>query len=327
MSLILKEKLTGPAAWRGEDLKDDDTWLIHLSGSTISVIDSALSAVKARGLLFPHFTKGDFPIHALSEELSRYAEEMENGRGFLLLRGLPIAEYDSDDLNIINYGIGLHLGKPVCQNLKGDLLGMVMNVGDITKKETRVYETNLYLPYHTDVSDVFGLMCVRQGKSGGLSSLVSSGAVYNEILENYPEYLGLFYRPMYYAHLGKDVSIKSPIFSYYEGKLSARYLRQYIELGAELAGRPLSQVEMEALDVFDQIIHKEDIRLDMMLEPGDLLLANNYAVMHSRTSFEDFDEPERRRKLIRLWLKMPNARALAPDFPGQNGFPPPSTGS
>jgi hypothetical protein len=87
----------------------------------------------------------------------------------------------------------------------------------------------------------------------------------------------------------------------------------------------LSRVEIEAMDVFDEIIHKAEIRLDMMLEPGDLLLANNYAVMHSRTSFEDFAEIEKRRKLVRLWVKMPNARALAPDFPGQNGFPPPDS--
>lgn len=325
MSLILKEKITGPAAWRGADLAHDQSWMIQLCEKTIETIDKALAAVKNQGLSFPDFKKDDFPIHALSDELERYAEEMENGKGFLLLRGLPIERYDSADINIINYGIGLHLGTPVCQNLKGDLLGMVENVGDITKKETRVYETNLYLPYHTDVSDVFGLMCVRQGKSGGLSSLVSSGAVYNEILENYPEYLGVFYRPMYYAHLGKDASIKSPIFSYHDGKLSARYLRQYIELGAELEGRPISRVEIEAMDLFDNIIHKEEIRLDMMLEPGDLLLANNYSVMHSRTSFEDFDELEKRRKLVRLWVKMPNARTLAPDFPGQNGFPPPNS--
>jgi hypothetical protein len=325
MSLILKEKLTGPAAWRGEDLSNDESWMIHLSSSMINMIDAALAEVKARGLSFPNFTKDDFPIHALSNDLEKYAEEMENGKGFLLLRGLPIDSYDSEDIDIINYGIGLHLGTPVCQNLKGDLLGKVMNVGDITKKETRVYETNLYLPYHTDLSDVFGLMCVRQAKSGGLTSLVSSGAVYNEILENYPEYLSVFYRPMYYAHLGRDSSNKAPVFSYHDGKLSTRYLRQYIELGAELQERPLSRVEIEAMDVFDEIIHKEEIRLDMMLEPGDLLLANNYAVMHSRTSFEDFDEIEKRRKLVRLWVKMPNARALAPDFPGQNGFPPPDS--
>ena len=128
---------------------------------------------------------------------------------------------------------------------------------------------------------------------------------------------------MCYAHLGRDDSSRAPIFSYHKNKLSCRYLRQYIELGHEIQNQPLSRVEIEAMDAFDEIIHDPKVRLDMMLEPGDMLLANNYAVMHSRTGFEDFEAPEKRRKLIRLWVKMPNARELADDFPGQNGFPAP----
>ena len=279
--------------------------------------------LKSNGLTFPHFTRDDFPIHSLQAELKGYADELENGKGFLLLRGLPVANYSADAINSINYGIGLHVGTPVCQNPKGDLLGMVMNVGDLNDKNTRVYETNAYLPYHTDVSDVFGLMCVRQAKSGGLTSLVSSSTVYNEILEHHPEYLGLFYRSLYYAHLGKDAANKSPIFSYHDGKLSCRYLRQYIELGHELYGQTLSSIETQALDAFDRISQDPALRFDLMLEPGDMLFANNYTVMHSRTRFEDHDDPARRRKLLRLWLKMSNARSLAADFPGKNGFPAP----
>jgi len=324
MSLILKEKITDKSAWRGSDLQNDQSWCIQLSSNTITVIDSALSSAKSRGLSFPNFSKDDFPIHDIDTELNSYAEEMENGRGFLMLRGFPIDQYSDTDIETIYYGLGLHLGTPVCQNPKGDLLGNVMNVGDITKKETRVYETNAYLPYHTDLSDVFGLICLRKAKSGGLTSLVSSAAVYNVILEKYPEYLGIFYRPMYYAHLGKDSSNKAPVFSYHDNKLSCRYLRQYIELGHEMQERPLSRIEVEAMDKFDEIIHDPQIRLDMMMEPGDILFANNYTVMHSRSSFEDHEEPAKRRKLLRLWVKMANARSLAPDFPGQNGFPPPA---
>jgi len=324
MSLILKEKISDISAWRGADLKNDKSWCIELSADTIAVIDSALSTAKSQGLSFPNFGKDDFPIHGINAELRDYAEELENGKGFLMLRGFPIDRYSDEDIETIYYGLGLHLGTPVCQNLKGDLLGNVMNVGDVTKKETRVYETNAYLPYHTDLSDVFGLICLRKAKSGGLTSLVSSAAVYNVILEQYPEYLGVFYRPMYYAHLGKDSSNKAPVFSYHDNKLSCRYLRQYIELGHEMQERPLSRVEVEAMDKFDEIIHDPQIRLDMMMEPGDMLFANNYSVMHSRTSFEDHEAPKQRRKLLRLWVKMPNARALAPDFPGQNGFPPPA---
>jgi len=323
MSLILKENVVGPSAWIGSDIKNDASWSLRLSRKHIAQLDKALGTLNSQGLVFPQFSKDDFPLATeFVNLLNSLSNEMENGKGFMVLRGLPIEKYGDTDIENLYYGIGLHLGTPVCQNPKGDLLGHVMNVGDLSNKETRVYETNAYLPYHTDLSDVFGLLCIRQAKTGGLTSLVSSGAIYNQLLEKYPEYLGIFYRPMYYAHLGEDSSNKAPVFSYHAGKLSCRYLRQYIELGHEMQSRPLSRVEIEALDVFDSLIHDEHTRLDMMLEPGDMLFANNYSIMHSRTSFVDFEASDQRRKLLRLWVKMSNARSLAPDFPGQNGFAP-----
>ena len=106
----------------------------------------------------------------------------------------------------------------------------------------------------------------------------------------------------------------------HEGKLNFRYLRQYIELGHEVREAPLSAVEVEALDILDSIVQRPELRIDMMLEPGDIQPANNHLVLHSRTSFEDFEEVEKRRKLLRLWLKMPNARKQPEGFPGRNGF-------
>jgi len=170
---------------------------------------------------------------------------------------------------------------------------------------------------------VVGLLCLRKAKQGGLSSLVSVAAIYNEILQYHPEYLGLYYRTWYFSHLCEDLPSLSPIFSHHLGKLSCRYLRQYIELGHEIRQLPLSKVEIEALDLFDDIMHREDFRLSMMLEPGDLQFANNYAVLHSRNEFEDHGVHELNRKMLRLWVKMPNARTLAPEFPGRNGFPAP----
>jgi len=318
MSLILKEKITGAAAWKGSELVGGNSWIYHLSDNAINTIDKALAHVNKSGLSFPDFQKNDFPLENLADDFKRYTEILENGHGFLLIRGLPVERYTDDEINTIYIGIGLNLGLPVQQNPKGDLLGSVMNVGDIEDRNTRVYETNAYLQYHTDPSDVVGLLCLRKAKSGGLSSLVSAATVYNQILENHPEFLALFYRPMYYAHLGEDT--RSPIFSFYDGKLSCRYLRQYIELGHEERGLSLSGIEIEALDLFDSITHDPGLRLDMMLKPGDLQFANNYAVLHSRTEFEDYDDIAQHRKLLRLWLKMPNARRLAADFPGRNGF-------
>lgn len=324
MSIILTERITTPAAWVGRDFETDHSWLHVLTPGAIAAIDAALAGLVAKGLRFPRFTREDFPLGELEPDLALCAEQLENGCGFFLLRGLPIERYTDEQIDTLYFGIGLHLGQPVGQNPRGDLIGKVMAVGDVTKKETRVYETNLYLPYHSDPSDVVGLLSVRRAREGGLSSLISVAAIYNEILENHREYLGLYYRLWYFSHLCEDTPSLSPIFSVNEGKLSCRYLRQYLELGHEIMGRPLSKVEIEALDLFDEIISMKSLRLDMMLEPGDLQFANNYAVLHSRNAFDDHEEPEKRRKLLRLWLKMPNARRLAPEFPGRNGFPLPA---
>ncbi|WP_313055545.1 TauD/TfdA family dioxygenase [Pseudomonas lopnurensis] len=320
MKPLLTRKIEAPCAWRGEDLAHDQSWIHHLSPKTLAALDKALAQVCEKGLKAPNFTREDFPVPALAEEIRGFAEALENGRGFLLLRGLPADRYSEEEMAIIYYGLGLHMGQPVTQNPRAELLGIVTAVGDPGQKTTRVYETNSYLPYHTDLSDVVGLLSIRKAREGGLSSLVSAATVYNEILEKNPHYLALLYRPLYFAHLGDDLPVPSPVFSYHEGKLSCRYLRAYIELGHELSNVRLSEVEIEALDLIDSIIHDPAVRLDMMLEPGDMQFANNYAVMHSRTRFEDYDEPERKRRLLRLWLKMPNARTLAPEFPGRNGF-------
>lgn len=321
MSDILRDKIVGPEAWIGTDLVDQQLWLHQLSSEEVSAIDDALARVKQAGKTFPNFTKDDFQIPELAGLLSELSEDLENGRGFAVMRGLPVERYTDDEINILYYGMGLNLGIPVRQNPAGELLGTVMNVGDLADKSTRVYETNAYLPYHTDPSDVVGLLCLRQAKSGGLSSLVSVASVYNQLLSDHPDTLEVLYQPWYYAHLGEDLPTPSPLFSYYQGKLAFRYLRQYIELGHEMMNAPLTLKQLHALDVLDQVTAQEHLRLSMLMQPGDIQWANNYAVMHSRTDFEDFNEPDRRRKKMRLWLKMPNARALAPDFPGRNGFP------
>ena len=172
MGVMLTNRIDGPAAWLGADIADDESWRAHLSGEEIDAIDAALAGVKARGLAPPRFTAADFPLGPLSTRLAAIADELEEGKGFFLLRGLPVDRWSEEEIDTVYYGVGLHLGQPVGQNPAGDLIGRVMAVGDPAKKETRVFETSLYLPYHTDPSDVVGLLCIRKARTGGLSSLV-----------------------------------------------------------------------------------------------------------------------------------------------------------
>lgn len=323
MTTILKSQITDKCAWIGQDIKNNTDWIYHLSPHMLDVLDQHLTQLEQQNLVAPHFDAHDIQITdpELLQFIQDISNELENGYGFMVIRGLDAQKYNEIQLSNVYYLLGLHMGNPVTQNARGDLIGYVENIGDKSNKMTRVYETNEYLPYHADLSDVVGLLSIRKAKQGGLSSIVSSSTVYNRILEKYPEYLGYFYHPAWYDHLGDVDPSLSPIFSYHDGKLACRYLRHYIELGHVRKNVPLSQVQLEALNIFDQISHDPSLRLDMMLEPGDIQFCNNYCVMHSRSSFEDYDELHLRRKLLRLWLQMPNARTLAKDFPGRNGIP------
>ncbi|WOE32606.1 MULTISPECIES: TauD/TfdA family dioxygenase [unclassified Acinetobacter] len=322
MNTILKEKIVHKSAWIGQDMATRDDWIYHLSDLAKQTFQHCIDQLNARNLHAPHFSQADVVIdqHDVLAEIAQWADELENGYGFLLLRGLDTHTYSEQQLTDIYYLIGLYLGQPVTQNPRGDLLGKVENVADRQNKNTRVYQTNAYLPYHTDLSDVVGLLSIRKAKQGGLSSLVSAVSVYNQILAHHPEHLAYYYHPTYCDHLGDDEPTLTPIFSFWQDKLSCRYLRDYIELGHERKNIPLSHVQIEAFDIMDRYIHQADLRLDMMLEPGDIQFCNNYVVMHSRNAFLDSEHPEQRRKLLRLWLKVPNARTLSPDFPGRNGI-------
>jgi hypothetical protein len=320
MSVIYGSKIDVPAAWKGKDIKDDNSWIYNWSDEQIAILEKGLAAVKEKGLTCPNFTKNDFPIAELADAINHFNTELEDGKGFILIRGLPIERYSDDEAAIIYYGLGLHMGTPVSQNIKGDMLGHVRDVGAADPKSVRVYETSEYLPYHADMSDVVGLLSLRKAKAGGLSSISSAMTLFNEIFENHKEYLGLLHRHFLMEHINNGSAGPTPIFSYHKGKLSAMHLRQYIEIAQNKAGLPLSPVEVEAFDLVDSILNDPDIRLDMMMEPGDIQFCNNYTIFHSRTGFEDYPEPERKRHLYRLWLKMPNARECADDFPGKDGI-------
>lgn len=322
------QPVLGPKAWRGEELKRDLSWIEMLSDAEIAELDRAVATAKATGKPLEEIGRKDFPLPTLAPRLAGILDEIYGGRGFVVLRGLPVQRYSDEDTGLIFWGIGRYLGSPLYQNPKGDLLGHVFH--DTTRKygdpDVRGYISNAYLPYHTDGCDLVGLLSLRQGIEGGLSSLVSSVTVYNEILANHPEYLGLLYNGFYYIRreevfTGTGISDKPiPVFGASEGMISCRYLRRQIDAGAERRGVPHSPFERAALDYVDELTERADIRLDMDLIPGDMQLCNNYTILHSRTSFKDGPEPHQKRHLLRLWLKFPTPWPIGPHFPEHKGY-------
>ena len=329
MSLIWTKPVTSPKAWRGDVLSKDTSWIVRLTDAEIAEIDRALVVAKATGLPVEDIQREHFPLTLTRDTLARAVTEMYDGRGFVVLRGLPVTRWADDDVGLIFWGFGRYMGAPLYQNPQGEILGHVYDHGRTYGNiDVRGYETNAYLPYHTDAGDMVGLLCLRRGLEGGLSSIVSSTTVHNEIAANHPEYLGLLYNGFYYirreaALTERGVSDKPiPVFGHRDGVVSCRYIRNQINAGAVKREVPLTTFEKAALDYLDEQTKRPDLRLDMDLELGDIQFINNYTILHSRTGFVDGPEPHQKRHMLRLWLKFPKPWPLGAEFPSHMGYKP-----
>ena len=327
MSSIWMKRITGPKAWRGEALAHDPSWLVTLTAAEIADIDRAVATAKASGRAMADVGREEFPLSTLRPRLEQTLAELTDGRGFVVLRGLPVERYSDDDVGLIFWGLGRYLGSPLHQNPQGDLLGHVYDHGRTYGNiDVRGYETSAYLPYHTDAGDMVGLLCLRRSLEGGLSSIVSSVTVHNEILKAHPEHLGLLYNGFYYIRREAALTDnpvtphRLPVLGARDGLVSVRLVRNQIRAAGTKTGVPLEPIEMAALDLFDELAYDPDIHLDMDLQQGDIQFCNNYVILHSRTAFEDHPEIERRRHMVRLWLTMDRRRPLADGFPPHNGY-------
>src|SRR5262245_45388355 len=329
VSHVCMTPITSPKAWRGETLARDSSWIVRLTDADIAEIDRALAVAKASGRPLESISREQFPLRGVRAVLEQAVAEMYDGRGFVVLRGLPVRRYSDDDVGLIFWGFGRYMGAPLYQNPQGELLGHVYDHGRTYGNiDVRGYETNAYLPYHTDAGDMVGLLCLRRSLEGGLSSIVSSTTVHNEILAQHPEYLGLLYNGYYYirreaALTDRGVSERPiPVFGFRDGVVSCRLIRNQINAGAVKRGVPLTTLEKEALDFLDEQTRRPDLRLDLDLQPGDIRLINNYTILHSRTGFVDGPEPHQKRHMLRLWLKFPKPWPLSPEFPTHMGYTP-----
>ena len=319
--------IEGPSAWLGRDLRGrKEEWTYQLSPKDIAEIDAATAAARARGLDIAEIRPADFPLPNLGTKLDRLREEVLNGRGFVLLRGLPVDDRPIADSAAAYCGIGSYFGNLRSQNAMGHLLGHVRDLGLATSDpNVRTYQTTERQHFHTDSCDIVGLLCLKTARSGGLSSIVSSMAIYNEMATRRPDLVRRLFQPFPTDRRGEVPEGKKPFFDMpvyndYAGYLSAIYSGTYIKSAQRFPeARRLSAEDLEALEMLDTLANDSDLRLDMELRPGDMQFLHNHTILHDRTAFEDWPEPERKRHLLRLWLAAPGARPLPPIFAERYG--------
>lgn len=331
MSAPNLEPMVGPEAWLGSDMARSADWVVPVPPRAVAEMDAALRGLERRGLAWPDFGRDEFPLPTFSRDLSAVSDELENGRGFALLRGFPVDRYSLEELKNLYWGVGAHLGSARYQNAQGELIGLVRDeyrlygevqeapadatLGRSSRSKAR---SSGPLRFHSDRCDVVALLCVRQARAGGLSKIVSAVSVAKAIRDRRPDLHALLCQDYWRSRQGEELGGERqvyalPLFATHAGKFTTQYSRTFVEAAQKLPGVPrLTAAQDEALDLHGALC--DELAFTMELRPGDLQLLNNHVIYHGRTAYEDDSGPDRDRLLLRLWLAPSNSRELPAGF-------------
>ena len=308
-----------PGAWKVADFTTPADYTIELGATHLRDIERAIRQIKAAGLGLDDLQREHFEVQSLRPVIGEIQRQIEDGRGYVVLRRLPVEDYSKDEIGMIFWAIGTHLGRGLSQSVLGDRLG---HVKDFSREDplARAYRNKQELSPHTDRAELVGLACLRNAKSGGVSRLTSALTVHNVMLAEYPEALERLYRGYVFHRRGEEkpgdlpyTPYRVPVYSNTDSKVSARYVRTYAEAGEPAAGRPMGEAELAVLDRFEEVTKRPELMLEFTLQPGEMYFINNYTILHARTAFDDGDaEDDRRRHLLRLWLEVPGMRPVHP---------------
>jgi len=306
---IRRTPLVTPAVWRGDELPAS-TWLESLDVAAIAELDAALDHVESLARPTAALVRGDFPLPTLVRRFDDWRRTIEHGRGFVVLRGIPVERWSQERCERFFWCFGLHLGIPGAQNPQGDLLGQVRDTGAAMDGTVRQYRTREAIPFHCDLADVVGLLCVQAAEHGGRSRIASSGYAYNEVLARRPDLVDRMYEPFRMDTKGEGgvpyISLEP--CRHADGVLRTFWHAEYFRSIERYPwARRLDATERALLDLYDEILDEPGCALEMDLRPGDIQLLGNHVIVHGRSAFEDGTRP---RHLLRLWLSLPHPTAL-----------------
>ncbi|MDH5676102.1 MAG: TauD/TfdA family dioxygenase [Myxococcales bacterium] len=314
--------LEASAQWYHDEVADPSVYIEEFDASELEEIDVALANVRGRIDDLLNVSKADFQLAGLAERLGHIERELIDGRGFVVLRGLPRDRYDNDEMCLIYWGIGMHLGKPWAQNKRGHMLGDVTDQGkpasDPTSRGNEV--GSIALPYHSDGSDLVGLLCLQDGVEGGRSTVCNALAIHNDLLQEAPELVAELYEPQPHDFRGEHRKggkpyYMVPVFTESADRLFVRYIRPYILASQRHPEAPrITETAERAMQRIDAMTQEPRYQVMMDFRPGDMQFINNYHVLHGRTAYRDDPSKGRVRHLKRLWLETEGLEQRPPHF-------------
>ena len=313
----------GPSVWARRDVRPEE-YRIELSAACLDEIRRAVDEIRAYPL--PTILRGpdDFAMPACRREMTRVRAILDHGRRFSIVDRLPVAEMDSEEATAIYWLLSCMISRPVAQKLDGTMIYDVLDTGQqaLPGSGIRPDKTNIEIRFHNDNAynhappDYVGLLCLRRAKSGGHSRVLSFHTVHNRLLAAHRDHLRRLYGPFWFDRQreyrpGEDPIFAAPVFED-TGELRARFSVHQITGGYALRGEPIDSEGEAAITAMLEIFDDDDLSVDFDLEPGQMQFVQNRALGHSRTAFVDHSDPDRKRHLVRLWMRDQGRRA----YPG-----------
>lgn len=297
--------------WTSDRVADEAGWTEVFTDAELAELDAALGHALAKSEDVLEIGREDFPLPTLCRRLGKIERDLIDGRGFVRLRGIERRRYTQAEMEMLYWGIGMHLGSPWPQNRHGHVLGDVTDQGKRTDDPTaRGNEIGgLALPFHCDGSDLVGLLCLENGVRGGLSAVANSVTIHNRLVRESPELAAVLYDPLPYDFRGEERPggrpfYELPVFTEWNERLFVRCIPPYIVASQRHPDAPrLSDVAKRALARVVALADDPANHVRMELRPGDMQFINNYHVMHGRTAYQDDRGAGRIRHLKRLWLE------------------------
>ena len=257
--------------------------------------------------------KNDLPLFK-KKILDFRNERLLDGVGLFVIDGICMESFSVKEKTSIYTLAAKILGELIIQNIQQEKIVEVKDVGKSMKTGGRYHETKEGGSHHTDspqwknVPDYIGLFCVHNAKKGGTNLFLSAYTIHNRILQERKDLLDIFYEKFHFDKRGEfkdgeSPTVFEPIFELKDEKLYFRYLRNYIDAGHDIQNQPLSQPQKDALTYLDSLMRVEDIAMKYDLKPGDMVFSDNHWIVHGRMLFEDYDDENLKRFMLRTWIK------------------------
>ncbi len=303
-------EVKGPASWRGADMADrPDRWLVELTGSQIAEIDRATDSLLAAKVPMEEISRASFDLPTVGDLAGTWRASLATGIGVVCVRGLPVRDWGTDKSALAFWGLGHHLGLPGAQNPADELLGHVTDYDEAEQPLARLYRSSKDIAFHCDAADVVGLLCLRAAMQGGQSRIASSVHVFDEFLRTSPDLASELFESFELDRRDEQGPGEAPTSQIspcaWDGKtLRTFWHSDYMRSAERHDGISFSPRRIATIDRYDEIANQAENRLDMWLLEGDMQFVSNHSVIHARTEYEDHDEVDERRHLLRLWLSL-----------------------